>query len=242
VWEVRVRGQRDPVRLITTAAHAAGWLSRTGWRVTRALPGGAQAQRQMLRLETALLDGLHGEGAVVRNVRARLTSPVTLVLPGDGRPEPLRAAMADLLNRSVTTDADAAAAHLYATILRQLVPDEARIVAALADGPLRPAIDVVRRGPLGNGGHVVLRNASTVGRAAGVSSPDHVPLYVTRLHSFGIVGIAPEDDALGEQYDILLTDQAVRAANTRGTRIVRHTVLLSELGRRFWQATDPTAP
>lgn len=240
-----MRGQRDAVGLVTTAAHAAGWVSRTGWRVTRALPGGMRAQRQALRVETALLDGLHGEGPLVRNVRARLdayASPVTLVLPGDGRPAPLRAAMADLLNRSVTTDADTAAVHLYATILGQLVPDEARIVAALADGPLRPAIDVVRRGPLGNGGYVVLRNASTVGRAAGVSSPDHVPLYVTRLHRFGLVDIGPDDDALAEQYDILLADQAVRAANTRGTKIVRHTVLLSGLGRRFWQATDPTAP
>jgi hypothetical protein len=148
--------------------------------------------------------------------------------------------MADLLNRSVTTDADAAAAYLYAAILRELLPDEARIVAALTDGPARPAVDVVVRGPLGNGRHVLLRNASTVGRAAGVSSPDDVPLYVTRLHRFGLVDIGPEDDTLGEQYDILLTDQVVRAANVRGTKIVRHTVLLSDLGRRFWQATDPT--
>ncbi len=237
-----MRGEREAAELVTTTARAAGWAVRTGWRVTRALPGGAQAERQLLRLESALVGGLHGETPLVNGVRARLdglAAPATLIRPANGRPAPLRAAMADLLNRSVTTDREAAAAQLYATILSQLVPDEARIVAALADGPVRPAVDVVRRGPLGNGRHVVLRNASTVGRAAGVSSPDHVPLYVTRLRRLGVVDIGPEDDDLAEQYDILLTDQVVRTANVRGTKIVRHTVLLSELGGRFWQATDP---
>jgi hypothetical protein len=36
---------------------------------------------------------------------------------------------------------------LYAAILAQLVPDEARIVAALADGEPRPAVDIVLRNP-----------------------------------------------------------------------------------------------
>jgi hypothetical protein len=150
--------------------------------------------------------------------------------------------MAELLNRSANTDAAGAERHLYATILSQLLPDEARILAALADGKPRPAVDIVLRGPLGGGKGTVLRNASTIGRSAGVSAPGYVPMYVTRLAAMGLVDIGDEDQELAEQYDILMTDQLVRQVEQRGQRVkvVRHTVAMSELGQRFWQASDPT--
>lgn len=195
------------------------------------LPGGALAERELLKLETAVIASLHRKPA---------PEPVTLVLTTGAAG--LRSGMAELLNRSVNIDAAGAASHLYSTILGQLLPDEARILAALADGKPRPAVDIVLRGPLGGGRGTVLRNASTVGRSAGVSAPEYVPMYVTRLSIMGLVDIGEEDADLAEQYDILLTDQQVRQAEQRGNRvkIVRHAVLLSELGHRFWQAADPT--
>lgn len=231
-------GERDAaaVDLVGRATRAAGRLARTGWRVTRTLPGGALAEQGLLRLESSLIQGVRGLGSTNGHVE-----PVTLVLPV-GRDQPMRVAMAELLNESANTDNQGAATRLHATILRQLVPDEARIVAALADGVPRPAIDVVERTALRTTHRIVLRNASTIGRAAGVSAPEYVPLYVTRLYRLGVVEIGDEDESLGEQYDILLTDQQVRTAAARGTRIVRHTVALSELGRRFWRASDPTVP
>jgi hypothetical protein len=234
---VRV-GEQDAaaVDLVGRATRAAGRVARTGWRVTRTLPGGARAERGLLRIESSLIQGVRGLASTDGHVE-----PVTLVLPaGDG--QPMRVAMAELLNESANTDNQGAATRLHTTILRQLVPDEARIVAALADGGPRPAIDVVERSALRTAHRVVLRNASTVGRAAGVSAPEYVPLYVTRLYRLGVVDIGDEDETLAEQYDILLTDQQVRTAAARGTRIVRHTVALSELGRRFWRASDPTVP
>jgi hypothetical protein len=105
----------------------------------------------------------------------------------------------------------------------------------------------VLRNHLGNNLRVLLSNASTIGRAAGVSAPEYVPAYVTRLHHLGVVDIGDEDPALHEQYDILLTDQVVRDAEDRarrsrrgGVKILRHTVAMSTLGMRFWQASDPT--
>jgi abortive infection alpha-like protein len=218
--------------LVVRAARVAGRAARSGWRVARALPGGARAERELLRLESVLVAGMRG----------RWTEPVTLVLPPLGEAPPLRAGMAALLNRSANTDAAGAAAQLYAVLLRQLVPDEARILAALADGEPRPAVDVVPRNPFRNGQRVVLRNASTVGRAAGVAAPEYVPQYVTRLYRLGLVDIGDEAEQLAEQYEILLTDQQVRDALARGTRIVRRSVVISTLGRRFWLASDPTVP
>lgn len=248
--------------LIGRAGRVAGRLARAGWRATRALPGGELAERQLLKLETA----------VVTEVRRRLepadTSPgfawrlpgldgglaevgdhemVTLIRPMNGHVEPLRAGMAELLNQSANADAPRAAEYLYSSILRQLVPDEARILAALADGDPRPSVDLVLRNALGGHQRPLLRNLSSVGRAAGVSAPAYVPAYLTRLHRLGVVDVGDEDPTLSEQYDILLTDQLVRDAEQRakhsrrgGVRTVRHTVRISELGLAFWAEADPT--
>lgn len=152
--------------------------------------------------------------------------------------EPLRAAMKELLDRSVTFDRDRAREYLYATVLRELTPDEARILAVLSDGDAHPAVDVVVRGE-----RILLRNASTVGKAAGVTLPDEVPSYLTRLAGLGLVDVTGEDPALSSQYEILATDELVRAASATAKRakIVRHTLRLSRFGARFWAACDPTA-
>jgi Abortive infection alpha len=250
--------------IIDRVGHAAGWLARTGWRVTRGLPGGELAERQLLKLETAVvaevrrrLDPqrdtttpwrLPGLGALDARIDRTATGDlVTLVRPMNGQVEPLRAGMAELLNQSANADTTRATEYLYTTILRQLVPDEARILAALADGVPRPAVDVIVRTTLGNTQRTVLRNASSVGRHAGVVVPAYVPAYLTRLYRMGVVDIGDEDPALAEQYDILLTDQLVRAAEERArharkgaARIVRRTVAISDLGGRFWAECDPT--
>lgn len=244
--------------LLDRAGKAAGWLARTGWRVTRGLPGGEVAERQLLKLETA----------VVAEVRRRLEPAdqtpafpwrlrelgepgehelVTLIRPTNGQVQPLRAGMAELLNQSANADDARATEYLFATILRQLVPDEARILAALADGDPRPVVDVVLRTALGGVQRTLLRNASSVGKNAGVSSPEHVPTYLTRLYRLGVVDLGDEDPELAEQYDILLTERQVRDAEERGRRarrggakFIRRTVVISEFGQRFWAACDPT--
>lgn len=253
---------------VITATRAAGWLARTSWRVTRSLPGGELAERQLVRLERAVVGEVRrriettdttpgfawrslGPGALDPSVdRAQLGDHelVTLIRPLNGQTEPLRAGMAELLNRSTNADPRRNREYLYATILRQLVPDEARILAALVDGAPRVCVDVVARGPLGGSGRTVLANASTVGKDAGVAVAEYVPTYLTRLYRLGLVDLGDEDTDLAERYDILLTDQLVRAAerSTRhgrfgGVRVVRKTVVISALGLGFWSECDPTS-
>jgi hypothetical protein len=69
------------------------------------------------------------------------------------------------------------------------------------------------------------------------------------LHNFGLIEFGPPDEALSVQYDILATDNTVRAAEATAEarrlgapRLVRKTVTLSALGREFWTATDPARP
>jgi hypothetical protein len=252
--------------LVRRAGSLAGWAARTGLSIGRRLPGADVAERGLHSIERMALTELRrrlddvddpyhvalsqasamthhsddGRGQDPVTVRATMIVPS---LPSSvGQVEPLRAAMAELLNQSIGFDKDRARDYLYAVILRQLTPDEARILSALADGAPFPAIDVTERSALGGAGRVVLGNASTVGKSAGVSLLDHVPSYVTRLIGLGLADLGEEAAGLDIQYEILMTDETVRAAeaSVKRARFVRRTVHISRLGIHFWRACDPT--
>jgi hypothetical protein len=126
-------------------------------------------------------------------------------------------------------------------LLGELVPDEARIFAAVSDGSRYPVIHVAEPGVAAPTDHL-LRNASTVGRAAGVALPQKTPVYLDRMLRFGLVTIGPEDIAMRDDYEMLLTDGAVHAAITAGgrglrpARVIRRTLGISDLGREVWEA------
>jgi hypothetical protein len=89
----------------------------------------------------------------------------------------------------------------------------------------------------------VLRNASTVGKTAGVSLIDQVPSYLTRLIGLGLADLGEEAPSLETEYEILMTDETVREAENSLKRVkfIRRTVHISRLGAEFWQACDPWA-
>lgn len=119
--------------------------------------------------------------------------------------------MAELLLRSIEQTRQRAREYRYLTILRQLLPDEARILSALADGSTYPLLHVGCRTDV-TGARRLLSNASTVGRAAGVAVPAQVPRYLSRLLHLDLVEIGEPDPALPVQYDICLTDELARVA------------------------------
>lgn len=241
---------------IVTAARVGRLLSRSGWRLARQLPGARTVEREAQRLQTVAVN------------EARRLLQVPQSLPGMGNnagspaewraadyirnadpgTAPLRSAMSELLERSVEATRTDSREYLYGTIISQLVPDEARILAALADGTRFAASDVVQK--LRRGApRVLLANASAIGRQAGLVSPDNVPTYLTRLQSFGLVEFGPEDESLDVQYDILATDATVQKARERvesrrrgSVKIVRTTLTISAFGREFWAASDPSRP
>ncbi|GAA3555910.1 Abi-alpha family protein [Amycolatopsis ultiminotia] len=249
----------DVANLARRAGQLAGWAARTGFELTKKLPGIDTAERGFRQVERGLLSELRRRLDEVDDpYHAALTAASAMNRPDtNGRPveatvalvpardhlEPLRAAMAELLNHSIGFGRDRAREYLYAIILRQLTPDEARILAALSDGSPFPAIDVAERTAIGGTGRIVLRNASTVGKAAGVTMADQVPGYLTRLIGLGLVELDEEVPALETQYEILLTDEAVREVEKQFKRIkvIRRTVHVSRLGAQFWQACDPSA-
>jgi hypothetical protein len=174
---------------------------------------------------------------------------VRYIRAADPSIDPLRAAMSELLDRSAQATRTDSREYLFGTIISQLVPDEARILAALASVDRGfVAADVVHASRLRRRTRTLLANVSTVGRVAGVVAPDNVPTYLTRLYQFGLVEFGPPDDAQDVQYELLATDSTVQAAHEdvgshrNVVRLARKTVRLSAFGREFWAASDPSRP
>jgi hypothetical protein len=190
------------------------------------------------------------EDAVLREIKNRLDQ---VDATGDRRPHHGHASgghkptpgqlLDDLLGASIDADSAGSRDELYRALLLRLVPDEARILAALSDGTPYPLVHVQARA---NGGRTVLSNASSVGRAAGVQVPDAVSSYVAHLRALGLAEEGPSDDSQSVQYDILLGEPEVRAAEEEardagrlGARVVRRTLRISSLGRELWKACRP---
>lgn len=163
--------------------------------------------------------------------------------------------MRALLKSSVRDTPDQSRRTLHEVLVGELVPDEARILSALSDGTAYAMVHIAEPG-VGSHRKRVVENASAVGRAAGVALPNRVPLYISHLRRLGLVVPGPEDEALREEYEILLTEPTLRVAIAEvgkgplGARIIRRTVRISDLGRELWEAAQgpgdvdagPTAP
>ena len=237
---------------IVSAARVGRLLTRSGWGLARRLPGGIALQREVQRLQDAALNEVRRildipdlPDAAPGGLTPEEHRAMLLIGNNNGR-EPLRSAMSELLERSVEPNREASREYLFGNIVSQLVPDEARILAALSDGTPYAVADVVAKHLGRSAAKVVLANASTVGRNAGVVTPDNVPTYLTRLLGFGLVELGPPEGKLDVQYDILATDPTVQAAQATAEarrmgapRLVRKTLTISPFGREFWAATDP---
>jgi hypothetical protein len=235
--------------LVNQAGRFARWATKAGAEFARSLPGASAVETELQQLERTVLGELRRRLDNVDPLRDGRATPddEPPVRPAATAPpkqtEPLRVAMAELLLRSIEQTRQRAREYLYLTILRQLLPDEARILSALADGSAYPLLHVdCRTGVTGT--RRLLSNASTVGRAAGVAVPRQVPRYLTRLLHLDLVEVGELDPALAVQYDICLTEELVReaedAARADGrARLLRQTVRISPLGRELWDACHP---
>jgi hypothetical protein len=168
-----------------------------------------------------------GESALIPPSRARID---------------LAARLDELMTQSMEQTVDDARHYLFTRMLESLVPDEMRILSALAEGDRYPVIHVATRGRPGNPSERLLDNASTVGRASGVRLPDMVPAYVTHLRTLALVRLEGETPAFADGYEILATDTTVReVTGDAHVRYIRRTLVMSELGRQLWKACREVA-
>jgi Abortive infection alpha len=229
---------------------ALGAATREIRRAARAIPGVRAIEAQTSA----------GERFLLKRIKRRLDQlDPPRVAPGHSFPETaapapdepyaatevwrptLEQRMEALLTRSIRNTPAESRHTLHEVLISELVPDEARILSALSDGSIYPLVHIAEPG-VGSYQKLVLENASSVGRAAGVALPDRVHLYVSHLRRLGLVESGPEDHSLKDEYEILLTEPKLRRTITsigkgpRGARIIRRTVRISDLGRELWEA------
>lgn len=237
----RVVSDRPPAVGLFSVVTAALSEVRT---VARAVPGVRLLEEQAAETERYVLRELKRRIDMVDDGRRAAAAAQESAVSGAAAapPPPSPGEMLHtLLRRSMDNTPDESRKALHEHLIASLVPDEARILSALSDGSAYPLVHVAEPG-VGSFQKRVLENASSVGRQAGVSLPDRTHLYVTHLRQLGLVETRDEDAALKDEYEVLLTDQLVRATirtinkGPRGARVIRRTLVISDLGRELWEA------
>ncbi|HWU22090.1 MAG TPA: hypothetical protein VN088_11235 [Nocardioides sp.] len=194
------------------------------------------------------------ERAVWSFVRSRIDSVSPAVVPTPRELEPVRPKaapresprqlMAQLLDDALEHDTLSGEREYLVATIGQLLPDEARILAALAAGVKAPTVSVYRRGT----SDLLVENASLIGRNAAVTLPSRTPRYVAHLLQMGLVELGPEDKDDATGYELILADRDVRPALQAGARgklparVERTTLRISQHGRALWDATRPDVP
>lgn len=225
-------------RLQTVAAQARSIAER--------VPGKDFAVRQARVAEDLVVDELRrrlelqdGAPGAATDTGPQEFSRTDHTTPGD--------AFQGLMDRAFEQKPDTAEASLYLRMVKQLLPDEARILAALSDGESTAICHLEASNRLGTESLPVLLNVNRVGHEAGVMLAARSPYYIGNLRDMGLVDTGPEDKTLANRYELIESDSAVRAAwgqieqNMKlRPRLTRATAYLSPLGQDLWQACYPS--
>jgi len=163
------------------------------------------------------------------------------------RPRTLREQGEALLARSRDVRDDEADHPAYAHILRELAPDEARILVLLMEGGPQPSVDVRTGGPSALvGSHLIAAQLNMIGARAGLRHVDRVPAYLNNLFRLGLIWFSREQLKDPLEYQVVEAQPDVLAAlhSARSTRVVRRSVQLTPFGTGFCRAClvdDPHA-
>lgn len=226
----RTSKNNDAQGLSTSTESLQRWASD----ILHQVPGGHFAASQLRRLEQRLLTRFKRRLDQVTPVVAE-TTEVNLSA------EQLSVCMQALLNQSQTQTHAQAESSFFLRILHTLVPDQARILAALSDGVQYPLINVETGTRFGKTFFAV-ECVSSVGKSAGVQCPELTHIYLQHLRQYGLISIDPIENDQTMRYEILETDVMVRKtlehlkAQGQRAKILRYSLRISDLGERLWAA------
>ena len=159
-------------------------------------------------------------------------------------PDPeLRELYANLLARAMDQQTATMAHPAFVEILRQLTPDEARILKLLARTEGIPIISVTSTDPTNDTYVWALPRFSTIGEEAGCAFPALTPTYLDNLLRLGMLELHEDTrDGTSGAYDKLHAHPSVveamkqaQAGNRHG-RIDEAVLVVTSLGRQFCNA------
>ena len=225
----------------------AGRVLNKAAGVALRLPGADRVQEQLGLAERLLLSELRQRMEQLDDGSRMLPAPGAVADNLPGR-------METLLTQSAEQSVEEAERALFGYIIGQLLPDEARVLAALSDGSRHALVNIGTGPRLGPMNRIEFHNLSAIGKPALVKLRDQVPLYIEHLRSLRLLSIGDEAADLEMQYQILESDKAVLAWQRelpqswgKAIRIQRRSLHISAFGLKFWNncqaaSADPNTP
>jgi hypothetical protein len=174
-----------------------------------------------------------------------VAGPALEALRYTGHEESLRDMYANLLAASMDTQTAFEAHPSFVEIIKQISPDEARILRLFASPRALPLLDVrwdyTEQNEETKGGQDILRHFSTLGHEAGCTFPDLTPRYLDNLCRLGLVEIPTffTYAAKGiyeplEQHPIVVAVKAkIDSDPTKKFNANRRGLRVTELGKQF---------
>jgi hypothetical protein len=226
---------------VRTAEWTLAGTARAGRYVARAVVSG-ESLPDLVDDARASLRGLLGVNEIEERIAGLVGSRDSEGGTEANGDSPLRELGAELLERSSDV-VDGAPLHpAYVNILRDLAPDEARILRLLgADGP-QAAVDIRTWRPFDVGSRLASQGLSMIGLNAGLQFPDRVPQYLNNLNRLGLIWFSREPLEGGTSaYQVLEAQPDVGDAikRTGRARVVRRSVKLTAFGIDFCEIALP---
>ncbi len=140
---------------------------------------------------------------------------------------------------------DQAQERLLLNTIRALVPDEARILAYLANGNSCALLHLASGPKVGPATRRWMDNLSNLGHEAKVTLRDQTSNYISHLRDLGLLESDQEDKSFSAVYEKLEVETEVRKAITaiekdgHRARFFRRTIRLSERGQAFCSCCFP---
>jgi hypothetical protein len=123
----------------------------------------------------------------------------------------------------------------FAQILRELMPDEARILRFMALAGPQPVIDVRTRTPLGVGSELIASGINLVAEMAGSTYPERNQQYLANLVRLGMIFFSEEQVEDPRRYSFVEAQPVAAAAMARArkTITVYRSIRISQFGLQF---------
>lgn len=180
----------------------------------------------------------------LRSPEPHVAGPALEALRYTGYQEGLREMYANLLATSIDTATATKAHPSFVEIIRQMAPDEAKIIQSLAYDQACPKIDVRSERKGSNVGLWTMKNFSLLPQQAGCSTPALGPNYLENLQRLGLIelreGYTLQGDAgkdlykpLQEAPEVVIVKARIEEQADQKVAVNFGAVLLTDLGRQF---------
>jgi len=175
--------------------------------------------------------------------KPHVAGPALEALRWTGHEDSLRDLYANLLAASMDMKTASMAHPSFVEIIKQLTPDEARLMKYFSTENLFPIIHVRAQSEDGSGYQDILVNFSVLGEAAGCENPNLTPSYLDNLARLGLIQMPEVHYTAPNVYDELENHPSIVEARKQIDNLESHKssveqriVRTTQLGQQFIKA------